>query len=73
MHKKPLFLVTFLTFLFLFCSGCVKNVEKCKIFPKIELESGEKNESSDKKVDTKDKIKNVIDNRTTYAHMSCKF
>ena len=73
MHKKPLFLLTFLLFLFTFCSGCAKKLENCKILPKIKIKIEEKNESSDKKVDTKDKIKNVIDNRTTYAHMSCKF
>ena len=73
MHKKPLILLTFLLFLFTVCSGCVKKLENCKIFPKIELESGEKNESSDKKVDTEDKIKDIIENRTTSAQATCKF
>ena len=73
MHKKPLFLVTFLLFLFTFCSGCVKNLENCKIFPKIEVKTSEKNESSDKKVGTEDKIKNIIENRTTSAQATCNF
>ena len=73
MHKKPLFLVTFLLILFSFCSGCVKKLENCKIFPKIELESGEKTESNDKKMNTEDKIKNIIENRTTSAQASCNF
>ena len=73
MHKKPLFLVTFLLFLFTVCSGCVKKLENCKIFPKIEVKIEEKNESGDKKVDTEDKIKDIIENRTTTATASCNF
>ena len=73
MHKKPLFLVTFLLFLFTFCSSCTKNLENCKILPKIEVKIEEKNESSDKKVDTEDKIKDIIENRTTSATASCNF
>ena len=73
MHKKPLILLTFLLFLFTFCSGCVKKLENCKIFPKIEVKIDEKNESSDKKVNTEDKIKNIIENRTTTAQATCKF
>jgi hypothetical protein len=37
------------------------------------LKLGEKNESSDKKVNTEDKIKNIIENRTTTAQATCKF
>ena len=73
MHKKPLFLVTFLLILFSFCSGCVKKLENCKILPKIEVKIEEKNESSDKKVNTEDKIKDIIENRTTTATASCNF
>ena len=73
MHKKPFILLTFLLFLFSFCSGCVKKLENCKILPKIEVKIEEKNESSDKKVDTEDKIKNIIENRTTSAQASCNF
>ena len=73
MHKKPLILLTFLLFLFSFCSGCVKKLENCKILPKIEVKIEEKNESGDKKVDTEDKIKDIIENRTTTATASCNF
>ena len=73
MHKKPLFLVIFLLFLFTFCSGCVKNLENCKIFPKIEVKIEEKNESKDKKVNTEDKIVDLVKNGTTTATASCNF
>jgi len=73
MHKKPLFLLTFLLFLFTFCSGCVKKLENCKIFPKIEVKTSEKTESSDKKMNTEEKIKDIIENRTTSATASCNF
>jgi hypothetical protein len=73
MHKKPLFLVTFLLFLFTFCSGCVKNLENCKIFPKIEVKTSEKTESSDKKMNTEEKIVDSIKNGTTTATASCNF
>ena len=73
MHKKPLFLVIFLLFLFTFCSGCVKNLENCKIFPKIEVKIEEKNESGDKKVNTEDKIVDLVKNGTTTATASCNF
>ena len=71
--KKELIYLTFLLFLFTFCSGCVKKLENCKILPKIEVKIEEKNESSDKKVDTEDKIKDIIENRTTSATASCNF
>ena len=71
--KKPLFYVIFSLILFLFCSGCVKKLENCKILPKIEVKIEEKNESGDKKVDTEDKIKDIIENRTTSATASCNF
>jgi len=71
--KKRLIYLTFLLFLFTFCSGCVKKLENCKILPKIEVKIEEKNESSDKKVDTEDKIKDIIENRTTSATASCNF
>ena len=73
MHKKPLFLLIFLSFLFSFCSGCVKNLENCKIFPKIEVQSGEKNESINKNMNTEEKIVDMVKNRTTTATASCNF
>ena len=73
MHKKPLILLIFLTFLFLFCSGCVKNLENCKIFPKIEVKTSEKNESIDKKMNTEEKIVDLVKNGTTTATASCNF
>jgi len=73
MHKKPLILLIFLTFLFFFCSGCVKNLENCKIFPKIEVKTNEKNESIDKKMNTEEKIVDLVKNGTTTATASCKF
>ena len=77
MHKKPLFLVIFLLFLFTICSGCVKNLENCKIFPKIEVKTSEKNESSDKssdkKMNTEEKIVDSTKNGTTTATASCNF
>ena len=73
MHKKPLFLLTFLLFLFTFCSGCVKNLENCKIFPKIEVKSGEKNESINKNIKTEEKIVDMVKNGTTTATASCNF
>ena len=66
MHKKPLILLIFLTFLFSFCSGCVKNLENCKIFPKIEVKIDEKNESNQKN-------KKTIDAESTSAEVSCNF
>ena len=73
MHKKPLILVIFLLFLFTFCSGCVKNLENCKIFPKIEVKTGEKNESNDEKMNTQEKIRDFVKNGTTTATASCNF
>jgi hypothetical protein len=73
MHKKPLFLVTFLLFLFTFCSGCVKNLENCKFLPKIELEERKNTESIDKKMTTDEKIVDSIKNGTTSATASCNF
>ena len=66
MHKKPLFLLTFLLFLFTFCSGCVKKLENCKILPKIEVKIEEKNESGQKN-------KKIIDTESTSATASCNF
>ena len=73
MHKKPLFFVIFTFFLFSFCSGCVKNLENCKVFPKIEVKTGEKNESIDKKMNTEEKIVDIVKNGTTTATASCNF
>ena len=66
MHKKPLILVIFSLFLFTICSGCSKNLENCKILPKIEIKTDKKNES-------KGKIKDAIENRVTSAEASCNF
>ena len=73
MHKKPLILLIFLTILFSFCSGCVKNLKNCKFFPKIEVKTSEKTESSDKKLNTEEKIVDSIKNGTTTATASCNF
>ena len=73
MPKKPLILVIFLLFLFTFCSGCVKNLENCKVFPKIEVKTGEKNESNDEKMNTQEKIRDFVKNGTTTATASCNF
>ena len=73
MPKKPLILVIFLLFLFAFCSGCVKNLENCKVFPKIEVKTGEKNESNDEKMNTQEKIRDFVKNGTTTATASCNF
>ena len=73
MHKKPLILVTFLTFLFLFCSGCVKNLQNCKILPKIDIESNGKSESINKKMNTEEKIVDFVKNGTPTATASCNF
>ena len=73
MSKKMLKNTLFCVFVLVLFSSCVKNVEDCKIFPKIELESKKKNESDEKNNESKDKIKNLIENRTTSAQVSCKF
>jgi len=66
MHKKPLFLVIFTLFLFTICSGCTKNVENCKISPKIDVKINEKNESGEKKG-------KLIETESTSAQVSCNF
>lgn len=67
--------------IFLLCScfvlfSCSKNVQNCKFLPKVELGSAEKSES-DKKTsdssDSKEKLRNMVDNRTTHAQVSCNF
>jgi hypothetical protein len=73
MKKKTLKINILLVFLFLLCSSCVKKVENCKFLPKIEIESQKNNESHEKTADSKEKVKNMIDNRTTSAQISCKF
>jgi hypothetical protein len=64
--------------IFLLCScfvliSCSKNVQKCKILPKVELGSAKSSESDKKSSDSKEKLKNMIDNRTTNAQISCNF
>jgi hypothetical protein len=54
-------------------SSCARKVENCKFLPKIQLETQKKSESDVKKDDSKEKLKNMIDNRSTEAHITCKF
>ena len=66
------------TLIFLLCScfvliSCSKKVQNCKIFPKVELGSAESSESDKKSSDSKEKIKNIVDNRTTHAQITCKY
>ena len=66
------------TIIFLLCScfvliSCSKKVQNCKILPKVELGSAESSESDKKSSDSKEKIKNMVDNRTTHAQVSCNF
>ena len=66
------------TIIFLLCScfvlfSCSKNVQNCKFLPKVELGSAESNESDKKSGDSKKKLKNMVDNRTTHAQVSCNF
>ena len=68
--KKFTFLVICSLFVLLSCS---KNVQNCKILPKVELGSAESSESDKKSSDSKEKLKNMLDNRTTHAQVSCNF
>jgi hypothetical protein len=68
--KKFTFLVVCSLFVLLSCS---KNVQNCKILPKVELGSAESSESDKKSSDSKKKLKNMVDNRTTHAQVSCNF
>ena len=58
--KKPLLYVTFLLFLFTFCSGCVKS---CKIRPDLEKigDSALKNKE------------NLTETNLQHAYMRCKY
>jgi len=73
MIKKALKITIFLTIVLVLFSSCVKKVEECRFLPKIQLESQKNSESDEKKEDSKEKLKNMIDNRKTEAHISCKF
>jgi len=73
MIKKALKITIFLTVVLVLFSSCVKKVEECRFLPKIQLESQKNSESDEKKEDSKEKLKNMIDNRKTEAHISCKF
>ena len=53
--------------------SCSKNAKNCKILPKIELGSAESSESDKKSSDSKEKLKNMLENRTTHAQVSCNF
>ena len=58
--KKPLFLVTFSLFLFLFCSGCQFS---CKIRPDLE-------KIGDSALENKE---NLTETNLKHAYMRCKF
>ena len=73
MIKKALKITIFLTIVLVLFSSCVRKIEDCKFLPKIEIESQKSSESDEKKEDSKKKLKNMIDNRTTEAHITCKF
>ena len=73
MSKKILKITVFSTFVLFLFSSCVKKVGNCEILPKIKLESVKKDESDKKNNESKEKIKNLIENRTTSAEVSCKF
>jgi len=73
MIKKALKITIFLTIVLVLFSSCTRKVENCKFLPKIQLESQKNSESDEKKEDSKEKLKNMIDNRTTEAHITCKF
>jgi len=73
MIKKTLKITIFFTFVLLLFSSCARKVEDCKFLPKIELESQKNSESSDEKTNSKEKIKNMLENRKTEAHITCKF
>ena len=70
MSKKSIILLICSCFVLFSCS---KNVKNCKILPKVELGSAEKSESDKKSSDSKEKLKNMLDNRTTHAQVSCNF
>ena len=73
MIKKTLKITIFFTFVLLLFSSCARKVEDCKFLPKIELESQKKSESNDEKTNSKEKLKNMLENRKTEAHITCKF
>ncbi len=68
--KKSLIFLTFVLILF---SSCSKNVKNCKILPKIELKTVEKDESDKKNNESLDKIKNLAENSETGAQISCNY
>ena len=54
-------------------SSCIKNVEKCRFLPGVELESQEKDESQEKKENTEEKIRDLLKNGKPKAEISCNF
>jgi len=68
--KKSLIFLTFVLILF---SSCSENVKNCKILPKIELKTVEKDESDKKNNESLDKIKNLAENSETGAQISCNY
>ena len=73
MIKKALKITIFLTIVLLLFSSCARKVEDCRFLTKIELESQKNSESNDKKTDSKEKLQDIIKNRTTGATVSCNF
>ena len=73
MIKKALKITIFLTIVLLLFSSCARKVEDCRFLPKIELESQKNSESNDKKTDSKEKLQDIIKNRTPGATVSCNF
>jgi len=73
MLKKALKITIFCVSVLLLFSSCSGKVQNCKIFPKIEMGSEKNSESDDKKIGTRQKIENMIENRTTSAQASCNF
>lgn len=73
MQKKLLKITIFLMFVLVLFSSCARKVEKCKIFPKIELDSKKNSESDKEKMKNRQQFLKMIKNRKTYAHVSCIF
>ena len=69
MKKKHIFLL----FVLILFSSCIKNVEKCRFLPGVELESQEKDESQEKKENTEEKIRDLLKNGKPKAQISCNF
>ena len=73
MSKKMLKITLFCVFVLFLFSSCSKNIKNCKILPKIELKTVEKDESDKKNNESLDKIKNLAENSETGAQISCNY